>query len=113
MNNCLKCGKEMKRSTKEFVSTPKENTETLDLPIWLCECGNWITLIGMEECQQELEEVLSKFIKVGRGRLWNRIDVRIFYNEEYKTFALNHELNIISIKTVKSILEDLEEKKNE
>lgn len=42
-----------------------------------------------------------------RGKVLSMRDVKLFYNNEYKTFSINHELNVVSIDLVELIIKEL------
>ena len=113
---CPKCGSEMHLFKLEDRIGIKNLNETNRYPIRICNtCKYQVDKVRYDRIiyekeiyQARLDKVLSKFIKVGRGYLWSYRDLEIFYNFEYETFAIKNELNIISLKTVESLLKDLE-----
>jgi|LGVF01.2.fsa_nt_gb hypothetical protein len=52
------------------------------------------------------DEALQYFTDLSRGKLFEYNGVKIFYNNEYETFSLNHEQNVVSITTVWNIIND-------
>lgn len=52
-------------------------------------------------------DVLQRFTDLSRGKIFEYQGVKIFYNNEFETFALNDERNIIGVKVVYDLFQQL------
>ena len=98
---CPKCGSEnvIEQIVKDYQI---EIDCVVDIPVIIClDCHNEITY------QQRLDNVLSKFTKQKDGSyMLDKYYFDLWYRDE--KFCLEDNINILKLKTVESLLNDLE-----
>jgi len=103
---CPKCGS--KYVSKHWFYSNPDSTDLM----YCQSCNHEWDSKAKEKYQARLDKILAKFEPIkspfNRGRKYIRNGLVIFYNNEFKTFSMFREKNILKLDTVELLIRDME-----